>query len=111
MATLPELFAAALRPPQAGQPQQAEPLLHLEEAHHTRGNLLLDQGQADAAIVCFERAVQLKPALVQAHVSRGALLLRRGQLGPAVPAFPEAVQARPGSAEAPSGLRPALLEP
>ena len=44
------------------------------EAHCNRGNLLKDQGAADAALECYERALALRPAYREAHFNRGNVL-------------------------------------
>ncbi len=44
------------------------------------GNRLLDRGQIDPAIACYDKAIQLQPANAFAHFNRGFALLLAGRL-------------------------------
>jgi predicted O-linked N-acetylglucosamine transferase (SPINDLY family) len=76
----PELFAQALRHHQAGQPQQAEPLLrHILAADpchggalHLLGVLAYQAGRFAHAADCFQQAAAVHPDLPDCHTALGA---------------------------------------
>jgi serine/threonine protein kinase/Flp pilus assembly protein TadD len=54
------------------------------EALHGRGMLLMQQHQAEEALSCFTRAVELAPHFIEPRRARAILLARRGNLPEAV---------------------------
>jgi predicted O-linked N-acetylglucosamine transferase (SPINDLY family) len=80
MAPLPELFVQALRCHQAGQPQQAEPLLRQilaaaprhGGALHLLGVLAYQSGRFGLAADCFRQATAVHPDQADCHAALGA---------------------------------------
>ena len=68
------------------------------------------QGQADAALSCYDDAIRLWPDLARAHFNRGNILLDRGDAAAALPSYVKAVQLRPDSAPAHLNLGAAYLQ-
>ena len=79
MATLPDLFAAALRHHQAGQPQHAEPLLHQilaaaprhGGALHLLGIIASQSGRFGVAVDCLRQAAAIHPNQAVCHSAQG----------------------------------------
>jgi predicted O-linked N-acetylglucosamine transferase (SPINDLY family) len=66
------------------------------ETHCERGIVLQQQGDAAEALAAFDRALQLKPDLVQAVHRQGMVLHSLGRLDEALSAFDRALRLRPG---------------
>jgi predicted O-linked N-acetylglucosamine transferase (SPINDLY family) len=62
------------------------------------------QGKRDESIVCFARALELRPDLTDAHVNLGNALLAQGKLVDAAACYRRALELDPGLAEAYSNL-------
>jgi protein O-GlcNAc transferase len=78
-------------------------------AHQNLGVALVGQGQFDAAIVHFRKALELKPDFPDiTHNNLGIALARRGQFDEAIAHFRKALELRPDYAEARKNLDLAL---
>ena len=62
--------------------------------------MLEDQGQIDAAIAHYERALELEPDFVEAHSNLGLAHQTRGEITRAVEHFQQALEIRPDYAPA-----------
>jgi len=69
-----------------------------------RGAVLAEQGQYDAALAEFIRAIEENPTLVSAHVGAGEILTRQGDYAGGRRAFEEAIALDPSSFRARYGL-------
>ena len=79
-------------------------------AHYNLGSVLLRKlGQPDAAVVEFQRALQIKPDYGDADVDAGSALMVMGRTDEAIGYFQRALQIKPDFAEAWSNLGSALL--
>ncbi len=67
-------------------------------------------GQADAALLCFQKAAALAPQLPQTHYNLGVALAQAGRNDDALKSFQKATSLAPGFAEAHANLGTALLE-
>jgi len=76
--------------------------------HNSLGNALSRQGQTEAAIAQFHKALQLKPDYATAHNNLGVALGRVGQTQAAVKRFQEAVRLSPQYADVHYNLGVAL---
>jgi protein O-GlcNAc transferase len=65
-----------------------------------QGMALEQQGQPDEALLLYDSAIALMPALARAHFNRGTILLDRGDAQEALEAFIKAVRYKPDSAGA-----------
>ena len=55
--------------------------------HYVLGNVLQQRGMLDDAIVCFRRAVDLKPDHLESHHNLGVALQEQGLIDEAVVCF------------------------
>jgi tetratricopeptide (TPR) repeat protein len=78
-------------------------------AHFNRGVVLLDAGQAEAAIPSFERALQLDSNYAEAHDSLGNAWLQLERVPDAIAHYTEAVRLKPQYVRAWYNLGSALL--
>ena len=79
-------------------------------AHVNLGTTLIEMGQTQEAVACFERALSLTPTQPYAHLNLGLIKLRAGQLDEAAVHLRGAVKLLPKSAEAHHGLAYILLQ-
>jgi tetratricopeptide (TPR) repeat protein len=79
-------------------------------AHNNLGNALLQTGKVDAAINCFQQALQIRPDFAEARNNLGNALLQTGKVDEAITCFQQALQIRPDFAEAHDNLGYALLQ-
>ena len=69
-----------------------------------------DQGKLDEAIVCYRRALELKPDYAEAHNNLGAPCEEQGKLDDAVACYRRALELKPDYAEAHNNLGNALKD-
>jgi len=79
-------------------------------AYNNLGNLLLRQGDVDAAIVQFQRALALDPLSPEAHTDLGYALLSKGMVDEAILHSRKALELQPSSVEARNNLGRGLLQ-
>ena len=72
----------------------------VERALYSRGLVLLDRGELEAARADFERAVELNPGSPDAHLTRGTWRLHSGRLAEALADFDRALALDPAYASA-----------
>jgi predicted O-linked N-acetylglucosamine transferase (SPINDLY family) len=77
-------------------------------AHYNRGNALQTQGDWDAAIDHYRRALLLDPDYAEAHNNLGIALLSRGETDAAIASYRQALLLRPDYARAHNNLGNAL---
>jgi tetratricopeptide (TPR) repeat protein len=65
------------------------------EAHYNLGNTRVAQDDLDAAVVCFERTLELSPGYAQAHYNLGCVLQSLGRLDEAFAHYEKALQWQP----------------
>jgi protein O-mannosyl-transferase len=73
------------------------------------GKTLLDQGDADAAIVHFQKAIAIDPGLPKAHDNLGLALASKGEADAAIEEYQKALAINPDMAKANDVLGVALL--
>jgi Flp pilus assembly protein TadD len=73
-------------------------------AHNNFGNILREQDQSDAALVCYRRAIALQPAFPEALNNLGTVLAQQGELAAAVEYYRRAIVLRPHYAVALNNL-------
>ncbi len=76
-----------------------EPNRAKAEEHFNLGNTLLEQGKLEQAVVCYRRAIQLKPSCSQAYHRLGEILTEQGQVQEAYALYRQAVERNPQDAE------------
>jgi protein O-GlcNAc transferase len=88
----------------------AAPAANLQNAqfYYTRGNLLQTQGDLQAAIENYHKAVSAKPDFAEAHNNRGIAHLASGNTSAAIKCFSEAIRFKPQYAKAYNNLGNAL---
>lgn len=64
-------------------------------AHNNLGNILLQNGRVDEAIVHFEKAVELQPDMADPRDSLGTALLEKGRVDEAIAQFQSALEIQP----------------
>ncbi len=69
-----------------------EPQSANAEQHYHLGNVLLKQNQLEEALVCYRRAISLKPDYAQAHFRLGEILQSRGHNSDALDCWEQAVK-------------------
>jgi tetratricopeptide (TPR) repeat protein len=69
-------------------------------AQNNLGLVLLKKGRMDAAINCFQQALQIRPNSVEAHDNLGNALLQIGKVDEAIAQCQRALQIKPDDAEA-----------
>jgi Flp pilus assembly protein TadD len=74
------------------------------------GIVLLRKGKIDAAMACFQRALQIRPSSAEARNNLGLALMQEGKLDAAVTSFHQALETRPDFAEAYDNLGYSLLQ-
>jgi tetratricopeptide (TPR) repeat protein len=77
--------------------------------HTYLGLALVEQGQVEAAIAHYERALALKPEYAEAHNNLGIALATQGRLEQAIAHYRLALKTQPGLAQAHNNLGNALL--
>ena len=77
-------------------------------AYNDLGTLLLRQGQPEAALIEFQKALQIKPDFENPYVSGGSALMLMGQVDQAIGYYRQALRIRSNSAEDWSNLATAL---
>jgi tetratricopeptide (TPR) repeat protein len=68
-------------------------------AYNNLATVLLQQKRPDAAIVQFQKAIEIKPDYENAYVSGGSALMLLGQIDQAIEYYEKALELRPNSAE------------
>ena len=79
-------------------------------AHDNLGTVFLKQKRPDAAIVQFQKAIEIKPDFEDPYVSGGSALMLLGQIDQAIGYYKKALELRPDSAEDWSNLATAQLK-
>ena len=79
-------------------------------AHDNLGAVFLKQKHPDAAIVQFQKAIEIKPDFEDPYVSGGSALMLLGQIDQAIGYYKKALELRPDSAEDWSNLATAQLK-
>ncbi len=69
-------------------------------AHNELGNILLQRGRVDEAMVHYQQALQIKPDSVEACYHLGNALFQKGNLDEAIAQYQQALQNKPDFAEA-----------
>jgi protein O-GlcNAc transferase len=69
------------------------------EAYNVLGNAYRRAAQDDAALLCYQKALQINPNLVESYNNLGILLLGRKQLDAAISCFQKALQINPDSSD------------
>src|SRR5450759_1753120 len=72
------------------------------------GNVLMGNGQLDAAVASYRRVLEIKPDYAEAHTTLGVALRELGQIDGAVASYRRALEIKPDLAEAHSNLGIAL---
>jgi tetratricopeptide (TPR) repeat protein len=117
MASVTEMFTAAMQHHQAGDLQQAAHLYRLilqtdpdhADAHHMLGLLAYQTKRFDVAIASIRRALALNPLSVHYHANIGLAYQALGQTEDALAHFQEALRVQPDSAIGHRNLAKALL--
>jgi len=78
------------------------------KAHGSLGAALVAKGQNDAAIVHFQKALEITPKYAMAHLNIGHIMAVRGQNDAAIAHFQKALEINPVNAEAHLNLGVAL---
>jgi tetratricopeptide (TPR) repeat protein len=78
--------------------------------HNILGVINARIGQTEAALVCYDRALVIKPDFAEVHNNRGNVLNRLGQHEVAIACFRKAVQTKPQYAEAHNNMGVALYD-
>jgi Flp pilus assembly protein TadD len=65
-----------------------------------KGIILGAMGQYDSALVCYRRAVEVNPQMMEAHANIGDACVEMGRYGDAVPSLKRALELRPDEPEA-----------
>jgi protein O-GlcNAc transferase len=76
---------------------------------NARGLALLEAGELDAALDCFDRALATRPDRDELHHNRGRVLWLQGQLEAALASFEQALALAPGRLDSFDGLAQAAL--
>jgi tetratricopeptide (TPR) repeat protein len=79
-------------------------------AQNNLGLVLTQKGKMDAAIACFQQALQIRPNSAEARNNLGYALMQMGKVNAAISFFQQALQIRPDFAEAHDNLGYALLQ-
>jgi tetratricopeptide (TPR) repeat protein len=79
-------------------------------AHFKLGNVLMQKGKVDEAILHFQNTVQIRPAFAQARNNLGGLLLQKGQVDEAIPHLQKALQINPNYGKAHINLANAFMQ-
>jgi tetratricopeptide (TPR) repeat protein len=79
-------------------------------AHFKLGNVLMQKGKVDEAILHFQNTVQIRPAFAQAQNNLGGLLLQKGQVDEAIPHLQMALQINPNYGKAHINLANAFMQ-
>ena len=84
---------------------QAIKIADFAEARHSLGDALLRDGQADAAIAQFQRALVLNPRYPEAYNDLGLALMKKGKTSEAIIQFQHALDVNPNYAIARQNLQ------
>ena len=79
-------------------------------AHLKLGNVLIQKGSVDEAMVHYQEALQISPSYAEAHNNLGNVLRQKGNVDEAIVHFQKALQINPDYAEAHSNFGNALLQ-
>jgi tetratricopeptide (TPR) repeat protein len=79
-------------------------------AQNNLGLVLMQKGRMDAAITCFQQALQIRPDFAEAHDNLGYALLQTGKVDEAIAHCQRALQIKPDDAEACVNLGNALFQ-
>jgi tetratricopeptide (TPR) repeat protein len=79
-------------------------------AQNELGNILLQRGRVDEAMVHYQQALQIKPDSAEASYHLGNALFQKGRADEAIAWYQQALQIKPGFAEASFNLGNALLQ-
>jgi tetratricopeptide (TPR) repeat protein len=79
-------------------------------AHINLGDILVQKGYVDEAIIHYKKALQIKPNDPEAHVSFGYALLQKGMADEAIIHFQQALQIKPNYAQAHNNLGDVLAQ-
>lgn len=69
-------------------------------AHSNRGNILVELGRSEEALLAYENAINLQPSYAEAHSNRGNVLQALGRYQEALTSYEKAVQIDPNYAQA-----------
>jgi tetratricopeptide (TPR) repeat protein len=72
--------------------------------HNNLGNALMDQGHPEDAVMCYKRAIALKPDYAEAYSNLGTVLTSQDKFDDAVAFYKRAIALKPDYAEAYSNL-------
>ncbi|MGA3266327.1 MAG: tetratricopeptide repeat protein [Verrucomicrobiota bacterium] len=79
-------------------------------AHNNLGNVLLQEGAVDEAMVQYQKALEITPDYADARLNLGIALFQKGAVDEAISHFQRALQLNPDYAEAHYNLGVALLK-
>jgi tetratricopeptide (TPR) repeat protein len=79
-------------------------------AQNNFGFVLMQKGRMDAAIACFQQALQIQPGYADARNNLGHALLHMGKVDEAITCFQQALQISPDFADARNNLGLALFQ-
>jgi len=74
------------------------------QMHYNLGNVFREQGNLDAAVECFRRAVSIKPDYTQAYNNLGIVYQAQGVMAAAAESYRKALSLKPDYAEAHNNL-------
>ena len=69
-------------------------------SYYNRGTVYYEKGEYDEAILCFDKAISLKPRFAEAYCSRGTAYYQKGEYDQAILDFNKAIERNPKLAEA-----------
>ncbi len=81
-----------------------------ERAQSNLGAALALRGLFDEALVCYRKALEIKPDFAEAHYNLGVALARRGQVDEAIAHYRQVLKIKPDFADAHNNLGNALAD-
>jgi tetratricopeptide (TPR) repeat protein len=98
---LQQRMQLAMASPAPGSPRLSSPAFGaLASQFVARGQVLLNQRQAAAAIACFEQAIALEPGHAEAYIRKGLAFEQLDRFGDALASFDHALALNPMFADA-----------
>jgi len=63
--------------------------------HYKRGTVLEKKGEHDQAILCFDKAIKIKPRFAEAYCNRGIAYAQKGEYDRAISDYNKAIEINP----------------